>query len=324
MEFIAGILNYLVFFSITAAIYAVLAMGLNIQWGYTGLFNIGIAGFYAIGAYTSTLLSGPPPSGMDPRTFGGFELPFAVGLLGAMVVTGLVAFLIGIPTLRLREDYLAIATIALAEVIRLIFKNEDWLSNSVWGIKHIPQPLHQLVTGVLGLNYNWFYLVLVILFLGVIYLAIERVVRSPWGRVLRALREDEEATAMMGKDIFSFKLQSLVIGAMIMGGAGSLYAHYAKFISPDAFEPFFATFLIWVMLIIGGSGNNRGAVVGAFVIWGVWVGTEFISSFAPAVSAARMASARIIIIGVVLQVILLLRPGGILPEEKRVSRMIEG
>ena len=322
MEIISGIVNYILFFSITAGIYAVLTLGLNIQWGYTGLFNIGIAGFYAIGAYVSTLLSGPPPAGLDPRIFGGFELPFAFGFIGAIVVSGGMAFLIGIPTLRLREDYLAIATIALAEVIRLIFKNEGWLSNSVWGIKHIPQPLHHLVTNVLGLNYNWFYLGLVIVLLGGIYLAVERVLRSPWGRVLRAVREDEEATAMAGKNVFSFKMQSLILGAMIMGAGGSLYAHYAKFISPDAFEPFFATFLIWVMLIIGGSGNNRGAIVGAFVIWGVWVGTEFVSDLLPAISAARAASIRVIIIGVLLQFILLLRPRGLLGEEKKVSKML--
>ena len=151
MENLVGILNYLVFFAITAGIYAVLCLGLNIHWGYTGLLNIGIAGFYAVGAYTSALLSGPPPGAWDLRIFGGFELPFVVGLLGAAVVSGIIAFLIGIPTLRLREDYLAIATIGIAETIRLILKNADWLTNSVWGIKHIPSPLFDPIqSGISG------------------------------------------------------------------------------------------------------------------------------------------------------------------------------
>lgn len=340
MENLVGILNYLVFFAITAGIYAVLCLGLNIHWGYTGLLNIGIAGFYAVGAYTSALLSGPPPGAWDLRIFGGFELPFVVGLLGAAVVSGIIAFLIGIPTLRLREDYLAIATIGIAETIRLILKNADWLTNSVWGIKHIPSPLFDPIqSGISGFlkeypnipqwlkslisnGYNWFYLILILAILALIYIVSERIVRSPWGRVLRAIREDEDMAAMSGKNIFWFKMQSLVLGAMIVGMGGSLYAHYAKFIDANTFEPFYGTFLIWVMLIAGGSGNNKGAILGAFVIWGIWAGTDFFSGYL-ALSGIRVASLRVIAIGILLELILLYRPQGILGEEKRVSKMIK-
>jgi len=271
---------------------------------------------------------------------GGFQLPWIVGFLSAAGVSGLIAFLIGFPTLKLREDYLAIATIGIAEVIRLVLKNESWLTNSVWGIKHIPSPLYvpidKLVRKFLELNpqlpswfqsliaksYNWFYLGLVILILILIYLISERMIRSPWGRVLRAIREDELAASTYGKDVFWFKMQSFIIGAMIMGMAGSLYAHYARFIDASSFEPFFGTFLIWVMLITGGSGNNRGAILGAFLIWGLWAGTEFLTGHW-GLSGVRAASLRVICVGILLEFILLLRPRGILGEEKIVSLILK-
>ena len=338
MEFFVGILNYLVFFAITAGIYAILSLGLNIQWGYTGLFNIGIAGFFAVGAYTSALLCGPPPGPMDWRIIGGFQLPFVVGLLGAAATCGIIALLIGIPVLRLKEDYLAIATLGIAEVIRLILKNESWLTNSVWGLKHIPSPWQVPIQGkifaflkahpllpawlqsFISNGYNWFFLALVLLALGLIYWVSEKSIRSPWGRVLRAIREDEVVAGASGKNVFFFKMQSLVIGAMIMGIAGSFYAHYVKFIDANTFEPLYGTFLIWVMLIAGGSGNSKGAILGSFVIWGVWAGTDLITAYL-ALSGVRAASLRIIAIGIMLEVILLKRPQGMLGEEKRVSKM---
>lgn len=341
MTELVGILNYIVFFAITASIYAVLCLGLNIQWGYTGLMNIGIAGFYAIGAYTSALLSGPPPASMEWRTFGGFELPFIVGLLGAAVVSGLIAFLIGIPTLRLKEDYLAIATIGVAETMRLIIKNESWLTNGVWGIQNIPSPLrppiqngvsnflsnHPSIPGwlhdLMNSTYNWFYIFLLLAILAILYFAIERIIRSPWGRVLKAIREDEVVASMSGKNVFQFKMQSLVLGAMIMGMAGSLYAHQATFIGVEKFDPLYGTFLVWIMLIAGGSGNNKGAIIGAFVVWGIWAGTDFLTSSLP-FESARASALRIVAIGILLELILLLRPQGILGEEKAVSNLMKG
>ena len=339
MESAIGALNYLVFFAITAGIYAVLCLGLNIQWGYTGLFNIGIAGFYAVGAYTSALLSGPPPGPLDWRTVGGLQLPFPVGVLGAILASGIIASFIGFITLRLKEDYLAIATIGIAEVIRLALKNESWLTNSVWGIKHIPPPLHSPIQkgisnflgahpdlslwarGFISNAYNWFYLGMTLVILGTLYWVSERSIRSPWGRVLRAIREDEAVASVAGKNVFQFKMQSFVLGAMIMGMAGSLYAHYAKFIDANTFEPLYGTFLIWVMLIAGGSGNSKGAILGAFVIWGIWAGTDFMSGHL-ALSATRVASLRVITIAVLLEFVLLIRPQGLLGEEKVVSKMM--
>ncbi len=340
MESMVGVLNYAVFFAITAGIYAVLCLGLNIQWGYTGLFNIGIAGFYAVGAYTSALLCGPPPGPLDWRIVGGLGFPFPIGVLGAILISGIIALFIGFVTLRLKEDYLAIATIGIAEVIRLALKNESWLTNSVWGIKHIPPPLHSPIQGAISTflsthpdashairgfissSYNWFYLGLVLAILGALYWVSERSIRSPWGRVLRAIREDEAVASVAGKNVFQFKMQSFVLGAMIMGMAGSLYAHYAKFIDANTFEPLYGTFLIWVMLIAGGSGNSRGAILGAFVIWGIWAGTDLMSGYL-AFSATRVASLRVITIAILLELVLLLRPQGLLGEEKFVSKMMQ-
>ncbi|UCF10942.1 MAG: branched-chain amino acid ABC transporter permease [Candidatus Bipolaricaulota bacterium] len=330
-------INYLVFFAITAGTYGVLSLGLNLQWGYTGLFNIGVAAFYAVGAYASALVSGPPPDMWDGRLVGGFELPFILGILAAALAAGIIAFLIGIPTLRLRADYLAIATIGIAETIRMVLKNEAWLTNGVWGLQQLPSPfydaIHRGATGFVQTHpdlspwlralvlkaYNWFYLFLVIAALFLLYLFLRRLAQSPWGRVLRAIREDEVVASMSGKNVFAFKLQALVLGAMIMGIGGAFYAHYARFISPTSFEPFYGTFIVWVMLILGGTGNNKGAILGAFVVWGTWAGTDFITGYLP-LSPTQEASLRIIVIGILLVSILLVRPQGLLPEMRQRRR----
>lgn len=340
MDLIAGILNYIVFFSITAGIYAILALGLNIQWGYTGLFNIGVAGFFAIGAYTSALISGPPPVPIDWRTIGGYELPFLVGMVGGMVAAGLAAAIISIPTLRLKEDYLAISTVGIAEAIRLIVKQESWLTNGVFGMSNIPAPLSQPITKaidnfiavhpnlpewlvrLIGSGYNWFFLLLVVLFLLIAFLAVERIIRSPWGRVLAAIREDETVAQVSGKNVFGFKVQSMILGAMLMGAGGSLYAHFGMAISPSDFKPLMGTFMVWVMLIAGGSGNNKGAILGAFVVWGIWAGSDFLTGYL-AISDTRAAALRVIVIGLLLEVILVNRPRGLLGEEKGVSKLLK-
>lgn len=320
---LSGLLAYLVSFAIMAGIYAVFCLGLNIQWGYTGLFNIGIAGFFCVGAYASALITTPEPTGLYAQYVQqvvGLDLPFIMGLLGAALICGIIAFLIGIPTLKLREDYLAIATIGIAETFRLIFNNERTLANGPRGLMGLPQPLQGLVD---PRHYNYIYLAIVIIIMVVIYLAIERGIRSPWGRVLRAIREDEISAAMSGKDIFNFKMQSLVFGSMIMGIGGALYAHYTKAISPDVFTPLYGTFIIWVMLMAGGSGNNKGAILGAYAIWGMWIGTKFLTDLLPVTLKARAPYFRFLLIGILLEIILIYRPQGFLGEEKKVSKLLD-
>lgn len=343
-----GILAYLVSFSIMAGIYAMLSLGLNSQWGLTGHLNFGIAGFFAIGAFTSALFTMTMPTGVlanyAKQAFG-LEMPFLVGVLAAAVVAGLIAFLIAIPVLKLREDYLAIATLGIAEVIRLIFQNERWLANGPQPLRGIPRPLacvvedpacawlpDSLATWLSPLaqrDYIFPYLVIVALFVAITYLALERIARSPWGRALRAVREEESSAAMSGKNVASLRVQSFVVGGVIMGIAGALYGPYVISISYSHFNPLFATFLVWVMLMLGGSGNNRGAILGAFIIWGVWSGTAFLAdAITPLLSlisedfASRSPYLRWMLVAVLLLVIVLYRPKGLLQEQKVVSRFM--
>ena len=303
-----GLSNYIVFSLTFASIYAVLCLGLNIHWGYTGMLNIAIAAFFAVGAYTGAILTTPETD----SHMGGFGLPFPIAWLAAMIVSALLAIAIGTITVGLRADYLAIASIGLSEIVRLILKNEgDW-TNGVRGIPSIPKPFAEIVPGV-WIDYTTLILYVLVV-VGVIFL-IQRAYISPWGRVIRAIRESEPAVAAAGKNIRSFRLQAFVFGAAIMGLAGAMYGQFVGFISPEAFEPLFATFLVWVMLIAGGSGNNYGAVLGAVVIWGIWAGSEFVTSALPNDWATRAAYIRLFIIGFALQVILLRRPEGILPEK---------
>jgi len=348
-----NMLSFLSDFLIVAGLFAVLALGLNIQWGYTGLFNIGIAGFFGVGAYVSTILVQDPTlmsvgTGLEGFQGHYFNLPFAVGLLGAMAVSGVLAVFVGFATLRLRTDYLAIATIGISEIVRLVVQNEPTLTEGTRGIPNIPQPFYSCVVHnvnnpappcqLLGLQlpqfltpaqYSWFYLVLILVAILLTFLALERIARSPWGRALRAIREDEDAAQSLGKNNFGFKLQALIVGAVIMGAAGSFYAHFIKFVSPEIFDPVQRTFLVWVMLIVGGTGNNRGAILGAFIMWGVWVSTSFLANVLPAtiqapfgeidVAAQLFGPLRVMTIAVILELILLFRPRGLLGEEKQTS-----
>jgi len=318
---IGGILNFLVSFAIMASIYAIFSMGLNVHWGYTGLLNFGIAGFFAVGAYTSALVTSPLPTGVLAKYVKqaiGLNLPFLVGVVAAAVFSGLIAALVGLLTLRLSEGYLAISTIGIAESIRIFFNNEPWLANGPQGLIGLPQPLHDLVPPG---YYNYVYLVIVLAFMALIYVALERGIRSPWGRVLRAVREDEVMAGADGKNVFLFKLQAVILGAMIMGIGGALYAHFSAAIQPSVFEPLFGTFIIWTMLTLGGTGNNKGAILGAFVVWALWSWSTFIIlKIVPSGFETRAPFIRYVLIGLLLVIILLRRPKGIIGEERQVSR----
>ena len=316
-----GLYSSLVAFGIIAGVYSVFVLGLNLHWGQTGLFNFGVAGFFAIGAYTSTLVTMPQPTGEYARyveVFFALGMPFVIGVASAGIMAGLVAFLVGIPGLRLREDYLAIATIGFAETVRLVFNNERWLANGTRGLSGLPQPLREAVPDPL---WPLVYLAIVAAIILAIYLVLGRSLRSPWGRVLRAIREDEVVAAAVGKNVFAFKLQALVLGAAIMGIGGALYTHYHAFLAPDVFDPFFATLLVWVMLILGGRGNNKGAILGALVVWAIWEGTRYFTSpLLPGPLEARAPYVRLALIGILLIAVLMLRPNGLLPEEKEGTR----
>ncbi len=309
-----ALIAYGAFFLTMALTYAIICLGLNVQWGQTGLFNVGVAGFVAIGAYVSALLTTPD----TPDRLGGFDLPIVIGWLGAMVATGLASFLIGALTIRLRADYLAIATFGVAVTVQLAALNLEPVTGGPFGIGFIPRPFADWAGDPLAFSLaNLGVLVIVVLAL---YLALERLVRSPWGRVLRAIREDETAALALGKSAVKFRLQAFAIGGAIMGLAGAAQAHFIGFIAPDNYVPML-TFQVWAMLIVGGSGNNRGAILGAVLVWGIWAASAgAISALFPPDQQARAAALQIVMIGLALCAILLIRPRGILGEERVVSR----
>ena len=305
---LAGLANYAVFMGILIGIYALLSLGLNIQWGFTGLFNAGIAGFFAMGAYTSAILTSPHL----PGRVGGFEMPFLVGWAGAVLMAALIAWPIGKICLRFRSDYLAIATIGIAEIIRLVIRSEDWLTGGARGITGIPRPFGDLPY----MQSQLAYLALVVGAVFIVYLLVERQLKAPWGRMMRAIRDNEAAAAAMGKQVERRRLQAFIFGSAIMGLAGALFVHFNRSITPDAIDPMIATFLIWIMLILGGSGNNRGAILGAVVIWLIWSISEMLTDRLPTEMALQAKYVRIFIIGLMLQLVLRFRPEGILPEER--------
>lgn len=305
---------YLVFFLCLALIYGLVSLGLNLQWGFAGLFNVGVVGFFVVGAYAVAILASPPAAGR----VGGFDVPIPIGLVAAMAAAGLVAFVVGIPTLRLREDYLAIATFGIAVTIQLVSLNWEMLTGGTHGRVSIPRPLASVFVD--RVNANLFFLAMTAAIVAAAYWALERMVRSPWGRVLRAIREDEVAASALGKNAFAYRLQAFVIGAMLMGLGGGLYASFIGYVGADDALPTL-TFQIWVMLIVGGSGNNKGALIGAVAVWGLWSFSGwFMAAVLPSAFAVRAGALQVILIGLVLAAVLLLRPKGLVGEETVVSR----
>jgi branched-chain amino acid transport system permease protein len=315
---LVGPAAYASFFLILALLNAIVCLGLNVQWGQTGLFNVGIAGFVAIGAYVSALLTTPPSEGH----MGGFALPIVVGWLAAMLAAGLASALVGALTLRLRADYLAITTFGVAAVVQLVALNAQRLTGGAFGIAFIPRPFESLApTPAL---YNVANLALIGTLVAVVYAGLERLARSPWGRVLRAIREDERAAMALGKNPTHYRLQAFALGGALMGLSGAIAAHFIGFIAPENYTSSL-TFQIWAMLIVGGSGNNLGAIVGAGLVWALWsVSGLIIADAVPASFQARAAALRIIAIGVLLAAMIVLRPRGLIGERTTVSRHLEG
>ncbi|MBD9597389.1 branched-chain amino acid ABC transporter permease [Ensifer sp. ENS05] len=303
------------FFLITALIFSMMSLGLNLQWGQTGLVNVGVAGFVAIGAYTSAILTTPD----DVARFGGFGLPILVGWVGAMAAAGSVAAFIGYTTLRLRDDYLAITTFGVATVVQLVALNAKDVTGGPFGIGFIPKPFSSHAEN--PAVFNSLNLVVVVAVVAVLYFTLEHLARSPWGRVLRALREDERAAVSLGKNVRFYRVQSFAVGGAIMGLAGAVQAHFIGFIAPENYgAPL--TFLVWVMLIVGGTGSNKGAIVGSVAMWAVWAGSGGVASaLLPTAQQARAASLQLAGIGIILCVILLIRPNGLLGDRPLKVRL---
>lgn len=402
-----GILNM-------ALISAIMALGVNLQWGYAGLFNVGIVGFVALGGLAPVLIAMPPTQGamsaggwqilgallvavagiavamrayqskhalarklgvpliallvfflfraiFDPAVeavqsinpsaegyLGGLAMPTLLGWPLGAVMAAIAAWFIGKVALGLRSDYLAIATLGIGEILVAVLKNEEWLSRGVMNVNGIPRPwpvpyeidLQESAAFVeraasLGLDPVTASTLLVKLLYTALFLAVllvliwlsERALNSPWGRMMRAIRDNEVSSAAMGKDVTRRHLQIFIIGSAICGLAGAMMITLDGQMSPSGYNPLRYTFLIWVMVIVGGSGNNWGAAIGGVLIWYLWIKAEV---FGPQVmeyltayladgalkdhlvdSAAHM---RLLFMGLALLLVLRFSPRGLLPE----------
>lgn len=393
---------------------AIMAMGVNMQWGYAGLFNIGVMGFVALGGLAAVLVGMPPvpdawaAGGVQvigalifgaaiiwlakylwasmargkARTLamlallvGGFFVyraifdsavdaieavnPAGTGYLGglgwpillAWPVGGLAAagaaWLVAKTALGLRSDYLAIATLGIAEIIIAVMKNEEWMSRGVKNVNGIPRPVPYEIdlqndpgfaermtswgfdpvaasSIVVKLGYAALFLVILLV---VIWLA-EKALNSPWGRMMRAIRDNEVAAEAMGKDVTRRHLQIFVLGSAVLGLAGAMMTTLDGLLTPGTYQPLRFTFLIWVMVIVGGSGNNFGAVLGGFLIWYLWVEVEPLGRLLMDLITAGMADGnwlkahlldsaahmRLFTMGLILVLVLRFSPRGLIPE----------
>nr|WP_199307141.1 branched-chain amino acid ABC transporter permease [Alkalinema sp. FACHB-956] len=363
-SFDPGILNYVAFLLTSMAIYGLMGLGLNLQWGFTGLINFGIAGFVAVGAYVTVILSLT-------------KVPIVLAMLGGGFVAALFGLLMGFSTLRLREDYLAIVTIGSSELVRLVFNNEELYDNrpGSMGINGFPLPLESfrpntftrvgmvaIVTVIFGLAlwklWQWAsrrlksaaqrqkvgitavavlagllglraYVVTAIslsnfkanqagnglLFVALIVTAIafwvvERLIRSPWGRVLKSIREDEEIAKALGKNVFAYKLQSLMIGGFLTGVGGALYAWQQSNVYPDNFRSDL-TFNVWILMVLGGAGTNPGVLLGAVIFWVYTALTRDLNQILP-FPTVQIDAFRMVFIGLLLIGLMVWRPQGIL------------
>lgn len=393
---------------------SIMALGVNLQWGFAGLFNVGIMGFVALGGLAAVLVGMEPTEGAFaaggwgvigalllgvgtiitaitlmtrmskglPRTLSvlailviGFFVfrslldpavgriedinPAQFGYLGglgwpvllAWPVGGLfaagAAWIIGKTALGLRSDYLAIATLGIAEIIIAVIKNEDWLTRGVKNVIGVPRPVPYeidlqnsavFVERAAGLGFNpvegstlWVKVLYIALFAAVLLILLwmaQRALHSPWGRMLRAIRDNEVAAEAMGKDVTARHLQVFVLGSAICGIAGAMMTTMDGQLTPGTYQPLRFTFLIWVMVIVGGSGNNLGSILGGFLIWFLWVQVEPMGLWFMNVVTSGMAEGsalkehliesaahmRLLTMGVVLLLVLRFSPRGLIPE----------
>lgn len=309
-------------------IWGMLAIGLNMHWGETGLLNFAQASFFAVGAYTSAILTTPPPEGgpiLDATRTVGFDLPIVVGMAAAAVVAATIGVIIGATSIRLEDDYLAIVTLAGAELIRLLIINQGSLTAGTKPIKNIPRPLEGTFQDVfgLGLPYKVYYVGIAGLVLLGTLLVFRHLSDSPFGRVLNAIREDEDVPKALGRDTGMYKLKAFGLGAGVAGLAGALFAHSQNAIIASQFTASL-TFIIWAAVIIGGSGSYIGAVAGAVVILGLQAGLRVVPSSVPIIGG-DLEVLRPVIVGILLIVVMYVRPQGLFGnKEQTLAGMKEG
>lgn len=307
-----------------ALIYGVLALGLNLQYGFAGMLNFGHVAFFAAGAFASALATLPPPGSAAYLAAGaryqiGLGLPVPVGFLLAGLAGGLLALFIGATSIRLSSHYLAIATFATAEIFRSFLTNEVWLTRGQFGITGVPQPGKGTLVGVA--LYPYAYLLLTATVAGLLLLLTVRLTGSPFGRTLRAIRDDELAARTLGKPTPALKLRAFALGGVLAGFAGSLWTHALGVVHVGQFVPII-TFQVWLAVLLGGAGNNLGVMLGALLLIVIREGTRFLDGVPGLAELTRanpsfLPSLRLVLIGLLLILVVRFYPRGVLPAPKR-------
>lgn len=373
-----GQLNSLARLTFLIAVYSMMALALNLHWGYTGLFNIGIAGFMAVGLYTMAIVSKPVGTG-GASQISGLGLPLPIGILAGVLAAALLGLVVALPALRLRADYLAIVTIAMSEIVRFIFMSGKFQNFVLFGhelgtgggrglILDYEDPMNMVFeTGIYQgvvefaegfvdgniepvINSLTYALVLLVFVAG-FYWLLKRTGESPFGRVLKAIREDEVVANSLGKNTNAFKIKSFMLGCGLMGLGGILWQFRQGAVTPNSFRPQI-TFYIWLALIIGGAGSNTGSILGSAVFAGIlFEGPRFFKNvveatiqvgpppqtFAGAVgplaslnidpfiayTLGNIAPLRLVLMGVILIVLMQRRPEGILGYRKEEAASID-
>jgi branched-chain amino acid transport system permease protein len=291
--------NYIIAMLVFAAFYGMMALGLNLIWGLTGMINLGLVGFFGFGAYVSAML-----------TRRHFDLPIPSGWIAATILTGLAGCLVALTVARLKGDYLAIVTLGFSEIVRLVASNEIWFTGGTDGISGIPGPWRGKVSPQ---DFNLIYLGLAAVVLAATFWLCQRIRHSPYGRVLRAIRDDDQVAAVAGKNVLAFKVQIFAVGAAIVGLGGAMYGHYNAYIAPESFVPLITIYVV-LALTAGGTGNNLGAVVGALLVVFFLESMRFVVQYIDFLQAVQVAALREFLIGVALIVVLRFRPQGLFPE----------
>ncbi len=287
---------------LTAGIFALLVQGLNLHWGFTGLLNFGHVAFFAVGAYMMGILNTQ------------FEVPLLPSFLAAMVAATLLGVIVGLPAIRLRTDYLAIVTITIGEIFRLILKSAPGVTELTRGPRGIRGFSNEFYffredIGLGFLSPDQYLLVVVWATVAAVGVLLWILIKSPWGRVLKGIREDEDAVRALGKNVTAYKMQSFVLGAAIGGLAGVFFAMDIGSLAPDTYLPII-TFQAWTIMMLGGSASHWGPVVGSVIFWAIFNGTLFIPR--DIISGAEAAYLRQIGIGALIMAIMIFRPQGIL------------
>lgn len=308
-------ISYLLSIATQGVIFAIFALGLNVRWGWSGDLDIAYYAIVAIGAYVDAVITLPPASVRPPDTYIlGLQLPFVVGAIAAMIVAGVFSLLVGAIALRrLREDYFAIVTLATALILQSVIGQESWLFGGFNGVYGLSEPFNDL----LNLSpdaYPFFYFGFCLAILITVYLILERLYRSPFGRALRTVREDETAASGFGRNVFVLKLKAYVIGGVIAGLGGVLFIHFLSAWNTSAWQPF-ETIFLYAAIFVGGTANNRGVILGVFL---VAIVINEVTRFLPVIPGHPDIgpALREVMIGILILVVLRWRPQGFLPEPR--------